>query len=67
MGKMKNTLPDYPTVAYEYDESYNDGELRMWAMEQAIRLQKRDCTYQVYAESVRLQAQFLMDELRKLK
>ena len=67
MGKMKNTLPDYPTVTYEYDESYNYGELRMWAMEQAMRLQKRDCTFQVYAESVRLQAQFLMDELRKLK
>jgi len=68
MGKLKATLPDYPTVDYEFDSSFEDQAIKVWAMEQAMKVTKKDgLTHEQYAQISRVLAQELMNEIKKLK
>jgi len=68
MGKLKSTLPDYPTVDYEFDPSFEVQPIKVWAMEQAMKVtEKKGLTHKAYAEISRVLAQELLNELKKLK
>ena len=57
MGKMKATLPDYPTVEY-LSEPLIDREIKIWAMTQALKHIKRgDDTFSSYADRASVFAQ----------
>jgi len=67
MGKIKATLPDYPTVEYEFDQPWQDETIKIWAMEQAIKLTNKDSlTHAQYAKSVRLLAEALLKEINRI-
>ena len=66
MGKMKATLPDYPTVEY-ISEPIVDKEIKIWAMTEGLKHIKRDgATFATHCEEVRVFAQYLIMNLKKL-
>lgn len=70
MGRMKETLPDYPIVQYVYDQPiWSDADVKKWAMSEAmIKVTQYSgeplCNYFV---RVREYAQEMINATNKLK
>ena len=67
MGKMKATLPDYPTTEYVMGEPLFNQEVKMWSMTNALKeIERGDKALAEYLKEVELYAKSLLNTLNQI-